>query len=196
MQRKQAGDFILDKLRRELAPNLSYHNTDHINDVYRAAEQIGRLEDISEYDMELLLTAAYYHDSGYLKGVRNYEEESCRIARAALPGFDYSKEEIDLICGMIMATRIPQSPGTFLERVIADADLDYLGRDDFFPISEKLFRELSYLGVIKTEDEWNRMQVAFLESHHYFTHTSLNLRDAKKQENLEQIKQKLKQIPS
>ncbi len=192
MQRKHAGDFILDKLGRELAPHLSYHNTDHIKDVCRVAEQIGRLEDISEYDMDLLLTAAYYHDSGYLKGAANHEEESCRIARTTLPDFDYSKEEIDQVCGMIMATKIPQSPETYLEKIIADSDLDYLGRDDFFPISEKLFKELSYLGVIKTADEWNRVQVAFLENHHYFTPTSLNLRDAKKHENLEQIKQKLK----
>ena len=33
------------------------------------------------------------------------------------------------------ATKIPQTPLTKLEEIICDADLDYLGREDFFEIS-------------------------------------------------------------
>jgi uncharacterized protein len=78
-----------------------------------------------------------------------------------------------------------------LEEILADADLDYLGRDDFFIIGETLYREFKTLGIVNNEEEWNQLQVRFLENHHYFTKTSVNLRQAKKEEHLKQVKAKL-----
>jgi uncharacterized protein len=192
MQFKQAGKFIINKLSKELPANLSYHSVYHTQDVYKAARLIGKQEGISACDMKLLLTAAWYHDSGFLKGPHGHEDESCLIATAALPGYGYSDIEIEKICGMILATKIPQEPKNYLEEILADADLDYLGRDDFFIIGQELFNEFLALGFINTEEEWNRLQVRFLESHHYFTKTSISLRQAKKELHLKAIKAKLK----
>lgn len=192
MQFKRAGKFIMDKLAKELPEHLSYHSVEHTKDVYDAAEKLGKEEKVSSYDIKLLLTAAWYHDAGFLRGAKDHEEESCSIAKRTLPDYGYNPEEIDRICGMIMATKIPQMPKNHLEEILADADLDYLGRDDFFLIGDKLFSELSVFGFINSEEEWNRLQVRFLESHHYFTKTALISRKDKKQENLEQIKAKLK----
>jgi len=191
MQFKKAGKYIISKLNKELPRHLSYHSVEHIVDVYHAAEQLGRQEGISASDMKLLLTAAWYHDSGFLKGAKDHEEESCRIAQGVLPGYGYNVAEIEKICGMIMATKIPQSPKNNLEEILADADLDYLGRDDFFTIGDKLFNELSVFGFIQTEDEWNQLQVRFLENHHYFTKSAIGLRQSKKEAHLQQVKAKL-----
>ena len=192
MQFENAGKFIVQKLRNELSPQLSYHSINHVLDVYAAAEKIGAAEKISAAETKLLLTAARFHDSGFIKGAKDHEEESCRIARETLPGFDFQLNEIEQICGMIMATKIPQSPKNHLEEILADADLDYLGRDDFFTIGNQLFKELVNFGAIKTVRQWDELQVRFLESHHYFTKTALQLRQAKKLEHQEQIKAKLK----
>jgi uncharacterized protein len=191
MQFENAGRFILNKLRN-LPPHLSYHSVAHVHDVYAAAEQLGKQENISDYEMKLLLTAAWFHDSGFLKGAKDHEEESCRIARENLPDYNYKEDEIERICGMIMATRIPQSPKNHLEEILADADLDYLGRDDFFTIGDKLFAELSIFGFLNTEDEWNRLQVRFLENHHYFTKTAIQQKQALKEAHLALVKSKIK----
>jgi uncharacterized protein len=191
MRFKEAGEFILNKLQHGLPGHLYYHSIEHVQDVYEAAGQIGKQEGISDDEMQLLFTAAWYHDAGFLRGAQDHEEESCRIARATLPNYDYSDAEIESICGMIMATRIPQTPRNLLEEIIADADLDYLGRDDFYTIGDKLFAELSGFGIISTEEEWNNLQVRFLEQHHYFTKTAIETRQEKKQLHLQQIKQKL-----
>ncbi len=193
MQFENVGRFILNKLRLELPTALFYHSVLHVKDVYAAAEIIGRQENISEQEMKLLLSAAWFHDAGFSRGPKDHEEESCRIARQFLPDFDYTEEEIEQICGMIMATKIPQSPKNHLEQILADADLDYLGRDDFFETGDKLFRELSIFGFLNTEDEWNRLQVRFLESHHYFTPTAIRLRQAKKEAHLVLVKSKIKE---
>ena len=190
-QFQQVREFILGKLEKGLPGYLSYHNKDHTLDVLQATESIANHEGVTEYDKRLLLTAALFHDSGFLKGRFEHETESCAIAGRYLPGYNYQKDEIELICGMIRATRVPQSPQNHLEKILCDADLDYLGRDDFFLLSNKLFSELKAEGMINNENEWNREQADFMESHHYYTATSINLRNAKKEHYIELIKSKI-----
>ena len=43
----------------------------------------------------------------------------------------------DLFSQLILATKVPQKPKNKLEKIICDADLDYLGREDFDNISDK-----------------------------------------------------------
>ncbi|MCD6011361.1 MAG: hypothetical protein K0Q79_1223 [Flavipsychrobacter sp.] len=192
MQFERVKKFILDKLKKELTKNLTYHSLGHIKDVYKAAESLCELEDVDDNDKRLLLTAVLFHDSGFLISQKEHERLSCEIAQKYLPDFGYTEEEIDRIRGMIMATQIPQTPHNKLEKIICDADLDYLGRDDFFTIGDKLFDELVMYGIIDNENEWNKLQVRFLEKHRYFTSSAKRLRKAKKLENLALVKSKIK----
>ena len=191
MQFKRACKFILNKLQHELPEHLLYHGINHTIDVYRAAERIAKGEGISDYEQKLLLTAAAFHDSGFIKAREGHEAESCKLARRYLPGYNYNEGEIELICGMIMATRIPQSPNTHLEKILCDADLDYLGRDDFFLLSDILFSELHTECLIKDQTAWNMEQAEFMGKHHYFTPTSVKLREAKKEQYIKLVKSKI-----
>jgi uncharacterized protein len=188
MQIQQAREFILDKLNKELPEHFYYHNATHAIDVYTAARLIAESEGIGVHETHLLLTAALYHDSGFLIGGQtDHELRSCEIVRLNLPGFGYSPEDIEQICDIIMATKIPQDPHNHLGEIICDADLDYLGRNDFFVLSKKLFSELVITDGLKTEQEWNERQIAFLENHHYFTKTAIELRGTAKQQHLKEI---------
>jgi len=191
MQLKEVKKMILAKQKKELPKHLSYHSIDHIKDVYNSSKQIGKAENISSEDMTLLLTAALFHDSGFIKSSKEHEELSCKIARQYLPQYNYTPIQIDKICGLIMATKLPQTPLNLLEEIICDADLDYLGRDDFFTIGDRLFTELSMYGIINNENDWNKLQISFLEKHHYFTKTAILLRQSKKDEHLHLLKQKI-----
>lgn len=192
MQFEKARDFIFKKLENELPAKLSYHTIYHVRDVYDCADRIGHEERIADHELQLLLTAAAFHDAGFIHLRTGHEEESCRIARDVLPVYYYTDDDIEKICGMIMATRLPQSPHNHLEQILADADLDYLGRDDFFAIGDKLFKELLDAGAVKDRDEWNRLQLSFMEKHSYFTRTAITQRKAKKDDNIKQVKAKLK----
>lgn len=191
MQFEEAGKYVMGLLNRELPAALCYHNVAHTLDVYNAAERIAKSEGVTGHNLKLLLTAAWYHDSGHVTGKPDHEMQSCAIAREALPQFNYTPVEIKRICSIIMATRLPQSPKDILGEILADADLDYLGRDDFFAISAKLYEELGNTGRKVPKDEWNRIQVKFFESHHYFTKTARAERETKKEENLQLIKAEL-----
>jgi uncharacterized protein len=181
----------MGKLQKELPSHLKYHNTDHTADVLQAAELMACSENITEKEKELLLTAAVFHDSGFLKIREGHETESCAIARYYLPLYNYEPAEIDVVCSMIMATRLPQSPNNKPEEILCDADLDYLGREDFLELSARLFTELKNEGIIKNVDEWNREQADFMGNHSYFTKTAINLRQSKKEQHIELIKSKI-----
>jgi uncharacterized protein len=194
MQPEPAGEFIIDKLQKYLPKHFTYHSVAHAFDVRNSAECIAQQENVSSYEMQLLLTAALYHDSGFLAGALGHEEESCRIVKEVLPAYGYTANEIDLICGMIMATKLPQTPHTLLESILADADLDYLGRDDFFTIGDKLFKEFTLSGATGDKDEWNKTQLDFMKNHCYFTEASTKLRRSKKEANIELVKAQLKNM--
>ena len=191
MKFAEVKKFINAKLKKELPKNLSYHSLGHIKDVYEAAENLARLENVKGDELTLLLTAVLFHDSGFLLQQKEHEKIACDIIKDHLPDYDYTPAQIDRVCGMIMATRIPQTPHNLLEEIICDADLDYLGREDFFTIGNKLYDELCMYGIISNENEWNKLQVRFLEGHHYFTASAIKLRKAKKDEHLALVKSKI-----
>jgi predicted metal-dependent HD superfamily phosphohydrolase len=182
-------NFIIEKLESEIPKTYYYHSVGHVLDVLSAAEMIGQKEKISNADMELLKAAVLFHDSGFTVNPKNHEQIGCDLAKEILPGYGFSKNEIEIICGMILATRYPQKPHNILEQIICDADLDYLGRDDFFSIGNNLMKEMNLNGSIKDETEWNTLQEKFLESHHYFTQTAKEMRGKRKFEHLEKIRE-------
>lgn len=191
MQFEEAGRYIISLLNNQLPANLCYHNVDHTLDVYNAAKRIAEAEGITGKELKLLLTAAWFHDSGHINGIEDHEAASCVIAREALPQYGYVSEDIEQICAIIMATKLPQVPKDHLGEILADADLDYLGRDDFFEISEKLYKEFCQTSDLTSRDSWNLIQVEFFADHHYFTETARAERETKKEHNLQLIKAEL-----
>ena len=181
---------ILTRLEKELNPLLGYHNLAHTLDVIKSAELIAAEEGIRDtHDLLLLKTAAAFHDSGFLFVYRNHEEKSCEIAMDELKD-RFCEEDLKTICGMIMATKIPQTPHTLLEQVICDADLDYLGRNDFEPISRNLYREFLSFKIIPEDVIWDHIQIKFFESHQYFTKTALKKRNKVKMQHLNILKER------
>jgi exopolyphosphatase/pppGpp-phosphohydrolase len=183
-----AKKFILNKLSRELDPRLVYHSINHTLDVYDSAVRIAKMEKIPETETQLLTTAALFHDSGMLVTYKGHEEASVTIIKDILPGYNYSSEEISRIETMIRTTKIPQSADERLSMILCDADLDYLGREDYFMISHQLKYEWDVLNINPTTlKEWYQLQVSFLENHKYFTMAALETRQTKKESNLLQV---------
>ena len=189
MEIEKAEKFILDLLSTQLSPTLYYHGIHHTLDVTDAALILAEEEGIQNEDsLKLLKTAALFHDSGFLNTYKDHEEAGCRIARIQLSLYAYSEQQVDQICGMIMATKIPQSPKNQLEEILCDADLDYLGREDFEPISSSLFLELKARQIVENEKTWNKVQVKFLESHRYHTKSARDKRESSKQNRLDELR--------
>jgi predicted metal-dependent HD superfamily phosphohydrolase len=191
------SDFIgaenhIKSLLNEKMPSLQYHNISHIYDVLESAMIIAENEKLTDEEIKLLRIAALFHDVGFIQSSANHEEKGAAMAAEILFEYGFDEHQIRKIQNMIMATRIPQSPVDKLEKILCDADLDYLGRDDFYEIGGRLFEELKAHRIIETEREWNLVQKTFLESHRYHTEYSKAHRERFKKQRLNEIAEKLR----
>jgi predicted metal-dependent HD superfamily phosphohydrolase len=182
---------VIGRLRRDLSPDYRYHNAEHTLDVVEAAERIARLEGLGESDRLLVRTAALLHDTGYLEGRKEHELISQRIARNYLSKMGVDEDQIRAVERMIGATRVPQQPQDLFSRILCDADLDYLGRDDYFPLAERMYFEFLQDGTVRNEADWLELQVRFLGAHRYFTTAAKVAREAGLKRHLETLKGQL-----
>ena len=178
-------------LLKELPLYYTYHSIEHFRDVVKQVERIAKKEKIDKAGILDIKLAAWLHDVGYIWGPLDHEEKSVEYAKVILNEMKFPKSKISLITGMIMATKMPQSPKNHFEQIICDADLDYLGRNDFEDISSNLLKELEINQKI-TNFNWLKIQEKFLKSHSYFTLTSLKSREKNKQKRLTNIQDLLK----
>jgi uncharacterized protein len=190
-----ARQYALERLANELPTYATYHCIAHTRDhVTPTVELFAELEGVKGMDLILLLTAAYFHDIGFVESCDDHEEIGVRIVSEVLPEFGYLPEHIQVITRIIMSTKLPQSPSRQLEKIMADADLDSLGRTDFFDRNQDLRNEMAALGRTYSDEEWYRSQYRFIHEHHYFTESARNLRRAQKQKNIATLSQLLKRF--
>ena len=186
MQYTKISSLIHHKLQNELPEHFTYHNDEHTSRVIDVVLKLAQDEQIGEEETIILATAALFHDTGFLVGGPDkHEERSCDIAREYLPAYEYSSQQIEQVCDLIMATKNPQQPKSTLECIICDADLSYLGTDSYTTVSGNLYKEMKALQNVPLNEMWEQNQIQFLQSHRYFTQSANKRFGQKKQQNLE-----------
>jgi len=184
-----AKDYILKRLKTELSPDLYFHSFEHTVDVYNAAKRLISLEKITGENALVIKTASLYHDAGMIIQYGHHEKYSIQIAQEFLPQFGYPDDIISKITGAIQATRLPQHATNLCEQVVCDADLDSLGREDFFISSFKLRAEWEKFRIQTVNlRDWLIFEMEFLENHNYYTESAIILRQEGKIKHLEEIK--------
>jgi ligand-binding sensor domain-containing protein/class 3 adenylate cyclase/predicted metal-dependent HD superfamily phosphohydrolase len=187
----KAEEFVIKLLKEKLSPHLHYHSLKHTFDVVASAERLAIAEGITDENLFLLKSAALFHDAGFVEKYDHNEPIGARMAEEILPNYGYSPKQIETIKQLIFVTQIPHKPTNILEEIICDADLDYLGRPDFFEIGDRLRRELRENKKLDSDRKWDELQVSFLTQHKYFTQTAINTRREQKLIHLEKVKMRL-----
>lgn len=189
---EQVKSYVLAYMAAELPGDLRYHAIQHtFDDVLPAAERLAELAGLSEEDTLLLRTAALYHDVGYIETYDQNEIIGARFARETLAQFGYTPQQIEIIAQAILATSFPQSARTYLEQLLCDADLDSLGRDDYFDTGRGLYEELGAYGRTLTRRQWHERQIRLLDEHRYYTEVAQKLRADGQRRNLEELRRRL-----
>lgn len=186
---------ILNRIKALIPEEYVYHDIHHILNVEKAAIRFAKLEGIDEESILLLQTAVLYHDSGFILKYADNETFAADLARANLPKFGYSPDQIDTIAKIILATGYNEEPQSILERIMCDADHDYLGRADYHNVAKKLRNELENIGMIMSNLEWIDFQLNYLEGkHRYFTITAKNIRLIGKKARILELKEQRRKI--
>lgn len=192
MDFSRAKEYIVNRLIKELSKDLYYHGAHHTFDVVKAARLIGNKEGVSNEDMLLLSIAAYFHDAGFLVKYHNNEVDAVAIVKEVLPDMGFSEDEIKTIEGIIMATHPEIEPETLLQKVMCDADHDYLGRNDYKKVSDNLRKELAVYEVAFEDEKWLEKQINYLRNkHRFYTETSIELRLENKMNHIKRMEELL-----
>jgi predicted metal-dependent HD superfamily phosphohydrolase len=183
-----------------LPPDLLYHGPHHtLLDVFPAVDRLCEGEAVAPGDRDMVLAAGLFHDIGFLETYDGNEPVGARIAGETLPGFGFPPPEVSRVRTLILSTAMKEVDGVWrqvpgddpLARILCDADLDNLGRDDFFGVSATLRRELSNQGRDFTELQWLARQILFVSQQEWFTDTQRRARQAGKEANLAELRRQL-----
>jgi predicted metal-dependent HD superfamily phosphohydrolase len=191
--------YISALFKDELPDGIKYHDANHTlhptKGVVAVANRIAISEDISKHDRELLITAAYFHDTGYIREYEKNEPIAARMAGRILNLIGYKLEEVKKVQKMILATDLEVGPKTHVEKILCDADLDNLGREDFFKLDGKLREGRRARGIDVSDDaKWYRSTLEFIKRHQYYTESQKKLRGKGKQKNIKGLLKKLGNI--
>ena len=191
----QAKEYVVQLLSTELAENYAFHNLEHTRTVVDAAVQIGHGMDLSPDELECVVLAAWFHDTGYIHGPENHESRSVGIMMDFLDALRYPPARRDVIAGCIQATRMPQNPRTKLEKILCDADLFHLGLEEYPVRAESMRQEFSDLQEREiSKEEWLLSNYDFLSQHDYFTSYAHQLLDEGKQANLHRMEEQMEAL--
>jgi predicted metal-dependent HD superfamily phosphohydrolase len=189
----QAQEYVSGLFLTKINKITKFHTLQHTQEVVVACERMAEYYKLPDEDRFALSLAAWFHDTGYSNGqAKDHEEKSKEMVIAFLQQHQVSQTVIDKVNGLINATRMPQQPMNELEKIICDADLYHLGTDDFYEKSRLLreeFNENGKMGLSKKD--WRKINIEFLEKHHYFTSFAKQELDPVKQKHLTELKEKL-----
>jgi uncharacterized protein len=196
---KKVDHYIRELLRDKLPERLKYHVVDHTlhptKGVVASANRIAISENISEHDRELLITAAYFHDTGFIREYEKNEPIAAQMAGRILKLIGYKPNEVVKVQKMILSTDLEREPKTHLEKILCDADLDHLGREDFFKLDEQLREEWRAEGIdVSDEAKWYKATLEFINKHQYYTESQKKLREKVKQKNIKSLLKRLENI--
>ena len=196
---KKVDQYIRALFKDELPGGIKFHDANHTlhptRGVVAVANRIALSEKISEHDRELLIAAAYFHDTGYIREYAKNEPIAARMAGRILKLIGYRPEEIEKVQKMILATDLARKPRTRLEKILCDADLDNLGREDFFKLDSKLREGRRIRGLDVSDDvKWYRGTLEVMKNHKYYTESQIKLRQEEKQKNMKKLIKKLENL--
>ncbi len=167
---RKAARYVTRLLPERLSPKLLFHNLHHTISVVMGVREICCHTELTESDEEILMLAAWFHDTGHINDYQNHEMESQKIAQAFLEKENYPQDKIDKVLQIIGATKMPQKPEGLLQQIICDADLYHLSLPEYPHIQHLLREEWSRaLNKKYTDEGWLEENSSFLEQHRYFT---------------------------
>lgn len=179
---------VLGILNTKLPRDLYYHGIHHTMDALDVCDLYLIKERINKDDAYLLRIGVLMHDIGFTISIEDHEVRGVELAEKLMSSHNFDPKNIDVVKELILATQVPQNPKTHLEEIICDVDLDYLGRSDFYTISDQLFRELVAYNYIGDKKAWNKVQIKFLETHKFHTDFAKKNRQPEKEKRIVELK--------
>ncbi|MDQ3289988.1 MAG: DUF5706 domain-containing protein [Bacteroidota bacterium] len=167
---KKANNYVFALFKEKLSKKYVYHNFKHTSDIVQEAGILADEYQLPEKEKEILLLAAWFHDTGYVDTYQGHEDRSVEIVTDFLQRENYPSSQIQRIQSCILATQAGVKPTNLLEEILADADISNIGKKSFFSNAELLRAEWEiFLNKFFTDAEWAQYQLDFLQATRFRT---------------------------
>jgi predicted metal-dependent HD superfamily phosphohydrolase len=188
---EEIKDHVVSYFEAHHDPELTYHDLKHTRSVVASATKIADHYQLSDEDFFTVITAAWFHDTGYFADKTDHETKSIELAGHFLKKLNVGEALIEKVTSCIRATKMPQKPSSLLEEILCDADLFHLGTDKFEDKSRELRKEIEAVKHIEIDkQQWRQKNIELLESHRYFTDYARLLLEDQHEKNLQKLKHK------
>src|SRR5690606_39175947 len=155
--------YVFDLFKEKLSSQFVYHNFNHTLDTVEACKSLSKGYNLSEEDFEILLLAAWFHDTGYIYTYKGHEDNSVKIAQIFLKEREYDPSRTEQVIKCILATKRTDPPEGILSEILCDADVINAGEKSFFSKSDLLRSEWEAFKIQHFNDEeWALTQLNYL----------------------------------
>lgn len=193
---KDAEEYVFNLFRDKLPGDYVYHNFNHTSTTVKACKKLSKSYNMTSRDYEVLLLAAWFHDTGYINAYEGHEEESVKLMKAYLHG-NYPDESIKEIEALILSTKFQTVPDGSMQEILHDADYISLGSKNFNLRAELLQIEWErILDKTYTEDEWAQIQLKFLIDTNFKTEDAVLKYNEQRLENIIEQRRKIEEKQS
>ncbi len=193
---EKAESFVVDLLNTKLHRKYVYHGLSHTLRVVEKSKELAEESELNESDKEILLVAAWFHDTGFTKKADAHERESVLIATDFLKQQEVSDEYIKQVSDTILSTEMGTEPSGELGKILNDADCSHIGSKNYTDFSQLLQKEKELSGEEKISDtSWLHQNIDFLTNHHrFYTNVAIKKWQKQKSKNLAQLVKSEKKI--
>jgi HD superfamily phosphodiesterase len=192
---KSSSEYVSKLLREELPSEFTYHNLGHTREVFEAVTELGKNSNLPEEELEIIQVAAWFHDTGFINGYLNHENKSVEIAKEFLENIQYPVEKIKSVTDIIIMTELANIPDSLSEKIIRDADVLHIGKDNFYSKSLTLKSEREIINHKSiAESEWVQTCLDFITKTTFFTDYANLKFEAGRQNNIAFLKEMLQEL--
>jgi predicted metal-dependent HD superfamily phosphohydrolase len=192
---KDSEKHVQDLFDKYYQDNLVFHNIEHTRSVVQRVQEIASHYDLNEREMQELLVAAWFHDTGHLlTEPANHEEKSIEIMKAFITPKVDDEEFVQKVARLIKMTKLPPSPQTLQDKIICDADTYHFGVDDFKKTNKAMKKELTLRKMNTLVMDWEKNTLELLQRHQFFTTYCQELLQAGKEKNIQKFRKKVNKL--
>lgn len=185
---KDIEERVFELVNSNKSLNLHFHKNEFIEKVSHQVELLGRSENIQDDELLLLLTAGQLIYSGLSESYENFENKSVEIAREILPEYGFEEAQINRICNLILASKMPSNPQNILESILIDAKMEFIGRSDYITQVKLLYLEQKNTLKDFSKDKFMKGQVEMLSGFEFYTTAARRLREIQAEDQINNLK--------
>lgn len=190
---KRIEEHVKSLFAEKFNPSLVFHNLSHTETVVARTKEIAGHYNLSEKELLILFTAAWFHDTGHLVTEPvGHEEKSVEIMKSFMMANMMDEGLINEVEQCILATRMPRNPVNLLQEIICDADTYHFGTKAFKLTNRAAMQEVKLRTGKADKFDFDKKTIEMLQTHQFYTSYCKDLLSRDKQKNIK--KQKRKQV--